>query len=754
MRRLSGAVFRFLLDSLQEWVSIVLLFLTLGIAVWSIEQAKWIESQPSLILVLGLAVLACLFLVKSRIPDRATHFLMVVLGLAVTVWQSAVPFASTEEQGALRFWWQAVSSGQLNEGTVHFAMFLIFVTWLIGFVSTWFILRRRNAWVAVFLGTVTILVNLSNLPHNYYNFFPFYLLMAMLLIGQGNLARRADSLSKQEGSYRYRGIIYFIVAVVCISVLTVSTAWFVPEPPIDQTGLRMNLRTRGTNAEEHWFNIFATVPSKWSLIESSEQETLSFQDPIASGTRIQFVITSDRSGYWRTRRYDTYHSWGWTNSQLDEQALNPEVIANDSAALPGSNILTYTVENRLNTDVLLTQGEFISADIPVLLKTLTADESVAKSPDFSTSQPTTTEADRIGSEEQDIITVVSPRLLGPYQRYTVVATVTSVTPDELSQADKEYEPWVTDYYLQLPDSLPEQVRLLSREITEGMETPYDKVMAIKEFLNKFKYNLEGKVAPEEVDGVDYFLFEAEEGVCNSFASAMVVMLRSVGVPARLCTGYLRGELDEDTENFIIRSQNYHAWAEVHFPGYGWIEFEATPTTESENEYEIVSAGDTFSDSDELQRWMREPELTPPEDVGISGTARTRRSGLKFWAYFAIVSIPLVLVFTVRLLFGRWLERLKRVQTAFEAYARMCFLTSWGKSGPTAQETPLEYCARLARALPAQAEAISTIAEAYMGTQYSPRKELGELQKARLQKSWVVLCPFLLRHLLRLRRGAA
>ncbi len=748
MRWLSGVVFRFLLDSLHEWVGVALGFLTLAIAVWSIEQARWINPQPSLILVLGLAVLASLLLAKSRMPNWAAYLLMIVLGLAVTVWQTTGLFAVTEGKSVLQSWWQVILRGEPNEGIVYFAMFLILITWLLGFVSTWFILRKRSVWVAVSLGAIAILVNLTNLPNNYYTFFPIYLLAAMLLIGQGNLARRIDLLSKEEGSYRYRGITYFIVAVVCISVLTVGTAWFVPEPPVNQTGLRINPSTQGTSTEEQWFNIFADVRSKWSFIKSSDQDTLLFASPIKRGDRIEFIITSERSGYWRTRRYDTYHSWGWTNSIISGRALDPGTTINDSAVLPEINILTYTVENRLKTDVILTLGGFVSADISVLLKTLTADESVPESPDFSTDQSTATKTTNI-EKEQDIIAVVSPQLLRPYQRYTVVATVTSATPDELSKAGEEYEPWITDYYLQLPDEIPNRVSQLSREITAQAETPYDKVIALKEFLNKLEYNLEGEVAPEVVDGVDYFLFEAQEGVCNSFASAMVVMLRSVSVPARVSIGYLRGELDEDTGNFIIRNRNYHAWVEVYFPGYGWIEFEATPSAESEREGEIANAGDTFFDSEGLPD---ELELFGPRDRGTSGIISTRASRFKtFWTYFAIIAIPLLLVFIARLLFGRWLKRLKRVQTAFEAYVRMCFLASWGKSGPIAQETPLEYGARLMRALPAQAEAINTIVETYVATQYSPRKESDKLQMSKLQKSWVTLCPFILKHLLRLRR---
>lgn len=744
--RLLLAIRRGRLGSLQEWMSVVLIFLALGITVWSIEHARWIKPQPSLTTVLGFSILGCLLLVKSRIPTWATYLLMVILGLAVAVWQSASLFLSTEARSALQSWWQAISSGQLNEGTVYFAIFLILTTWLVGFISTWFVLRRRNVWIAVSLGTITVLLNLSNLPHDYYYFLPLYLLVAMLLIVQVNLAGHGGWFGKRSTISPYRGTIYAMGAVLLVIVLTVVTAWVVPQPPIEQLGLRTSTGTsRKMDIQEQWFNIFADVPAKWSLIQSSEQETLLFQDSIGGGNQIQFVITSERSGYWRTRRYDTYHSWGWTNSVTSGQMLDAGAAVNGGDELLKSNTLVYTVENRIKTDVILTGGEFVSVNIPVLIKTLSADESVADSPVPSASQSVVTEAHKIEAEGQDIMTVVSPWILSPYQHYTVVAQTNSVTADELAQAGEDYPPEVTDYYLRLPDTLPERTEQLSQILTKEAGTPYDKVIAIKGFLNQLKYNRKGATAPEGVDGVDYFLFEAEEGVCISFASAMAVMLRSVGVPTRICTGYFRGELDEDTGNLIVRSRNFHAWIEVYFPDYGWIEFEATPTSEPANEEEILGVGGSFldiRDEEEFDLFVG----SVPSDVGY-----TPRSRPKVWVYFTVISILLFVGFAARLAFGRWLEHLQRVQTASEAYARMCYLASLGRRGPLEQETPGEYCARLAVVFPVHAGAIDVVTQAYLETRYSSRKELGETGKIRLQKTWVLLCPFLLKRALRLGR---
>ncbi|MFC2041280.1 hypothetical protein ACFLTY_03025, partial [Chloroflexota bacterium] len=175
----------------QEWGSAILVFITLAIAIYSVDQAKWIIPQPPLTLVLGIAVVTSLVLVRRRLPNAATFSLMMVLGAVITVWQASsllVPPEVTVKSNrllvALYSWWQAISASQPNEGTVHFVTFLLFYTWILGFISIWFILRKQNAWIAVSLGTITIAINLSNLPKEHYYFLAIYLLAAMLLIGQ------------------------------------------------------------------------------------------------------------------------------------------------------------------------------------------------------------------------------------------------------------------------------------------------------------------------------------------------------------------------------------------------------------------------------------------------------------------------------------------------------------------------------------------------------------------------------------------
>ncbi len=750
--RLLWSAIRTIIGSSREITSVLLVFLSLAIAVWSIEQANWIRPQPSLITVLFLAVLTGLLLFRSRLPARITYPVMIVLGLGVTVWQAVSLMPLSDTESAFRAWWVAVSGIRPSEGTTYFAMFLCIVVWIIGYISTWYVLRKRNVWVAVGLGTLAVLINLSNLPREDYLFLPFYLITAMLLIGQVNLAKQGIWFGRRYNNFPRRGVLYLVTATLCISVLTVITAWFVPQPSVDQLGLASFGGTlNGDAVRGQWFNIFADVRSKWTQISSSEQQTLSFSDPLSTSKRIQFVVSADRPAYWRVRRYDTYQSWGWSSSEISNRQVGTYEEIFESDGYEQGEQLTYTVENKLKTDIVLVAGELLSADMPVVLQTFTDEE-----PDVDQTVLFSGQTDReenVQPQSGDVIAVITPRAMKPYQKYEAVVNIRSFTPDELSAAGDNYPDAIRERYLQLPNSLPWPVRRLAREITLNAESPYEKVLAVKEYINKLEYNLEADVPPETTDAVYYFLFASREGVCTSFASAMAIMLRIVDIPTRLNTGYLEGDYDEETGTYILRVSDYHARTEVYFPEYGWVEFSATPVGGSTDD--IVEVGDDTGMLEILDPMLM---IIPDENsIGPAGGDFTRSNlrgnslpGPQIYVYFIIIGIPVLLFFAARVTYAMWLQRLKHINSPADAYRKMSKLAALGKMGPLEHETPLEYCARLILALPLQAELISAITGAYVETQFSPRKELGRLQQGRLQKTWVELVPSLTKKLPRLR----
>ena len=134
---------------------------------------------------------------------------------------------------------------------------------------------------------------------------------------------------------------------------------------------------------------------------------------------------------------------------------------------------------------------------------------------------------------------------------------------------------VRSTYTELPGHLEKPVQDLADEITAMAQTPYEKAMALQNYLTRnYKYTLDVGEHPENIDFVTSFLLDTRKGYCTYFASAMTVLCRMAGLPARYVEGYL-AEPDGNGEA-LVTGLNAHAWTEVYFSGFGWLTFDATP----------------------------------------------------------------------------------------------------------------------------------------------------------------------------------
>ena len=151
----------------------------------------------------------------------------------------------------------------------------------------------------------------------------------------------------------------------------------------------------------------------------------------------------------------------------------------------------------------------------------------------------------------------------------------AVNEEQLRSAGSDYPKWVRDRYLALPDQVPDRVRALARDLTATELTPYDRALAIESYLRTFQYTLDAPSPPLGRDVADYFLFDLQRGHCDYYATTMVVLARAAGLPARLVIGYASGTYDARNGRYIVAEADAHAWVEIYFPEYGWIEFEPT-----------------------------------------------------------------------------------------------------------------------------------------------------------------------------------
>lgn len=228
--------------------------------------------------------------------------------------------------------------------------------------------------------------------------------------------------------------------------------------------------------------------------------------------------------------------------------------------------------------------------------------------------------------------------LGAGAVYTVVSSRIPVTAEALRAGDGATAlggpgwPAVRSRYLQLPADVPDRVLGLARDVTASALTTYDKVRALEAWMAAHTtYTLDVPPLPEGADAVEQFLFVDKQGFCEQIASALVVMLRGLGIPARLAVGYLPGERNPFTGLYEVRARDAHAWAEVLFPGLGWQPFDPTA------EVPLSGAAVSGRAGQGLLRWLeaRRPARSVLVAAGLGGGAVVASAIGVGWAGAAI-----------------------------------------------------------------------------------------------------------------------
>src|SRR6266542_2709687 len=157
-------------------------------------------------------------------------------------------------------------------------------------------------------------------------------------------------------------------------------------------------------------------------------------------------------------------------------------------------------------------------------------------------------------------------------------------------------------YLQLPTLSP-MISKLARETTAGSRDPYEAALKLTAFLSlKYKYTL-GLKRQTQLEPLEEFLFVRRSGNCEYFAAALAVMLRSIGIPARVVAGFQRGEWNPYGRYFMVTLADAHSWVEAYFDGLGWITLDPSPRAEAEAEAWQLGTLSLYVDAARM-RWYR------------------------------------------------------------------------------------------------------------------------------------------------------
>lgn len=237
-----------------------------------------------------------------------------------------------------------------------------------------------------------------------------------------------------------------------------------------------------------------------------------------------------------------------------------------SSFIARNNAGVFALKNATGAEDILKQE--------ILLEPIETDVLFAASFGTALSGPLPT---RIRVDTMDSIYLLRPPLARiEYTAYSAVKKI----PQKFGQGKVIYNNTI---YLQIPDKI-DAVAELAKKIIKGIEDPYLKAIAIQEFLQKnYKYTLNPKKG-EGKTALDDFLFYSKEGYCEHYATAMAIMLRTVGVPTRLVTGFLEGEWNKYGNYLLVRQRDAHSWVEVYLPTEkskgDWFTFDPTPSAET------------------------------------------------------------------------------------------------------------------------------------------------------------------------------
>ena len=261
--------------------------------------------------------------------------------------------------------------------------------------------------------------------------------------------------------------------------------------------------------------------------------------------------------YWHAVALDTYNGQGgWSVANRDTVLHVPDDGVLNTPFASARKVVTQTVVTYLNnSSTVYGAPSLIGSDQQLMV-------------DFN-------------RDDQGAMEVQGLRaryVLRAGDNYNVVSLVSTADAESLRTSTSDYPDWVREIYLQMPDGMTDETFQLAADLTEPYDTAYDKAWAIQNWMREnIDYDDQIDAAPEDIEPIHYTLFVSRQAYCTYYASAMTMMLRSQGIPARIVNGYAQGEFREDSTSYRVKASDAHTWVEVFFPEYGWIQFEPTAT---------------------------------------------------------------------------------------------------------------------------------------------------------------------------------
>jgi len=732
-------------------LAVLVMMLVVGVAIddstWAGVVAGSKTSQTAYLPVLmGLAVLVGFLLGRSRIPTIKAHVIGAVIGaayllVAVSASISSLPSLDLRLHALVQsvgtFIDDVTMRGIRSAETSIFLLLIGALLWAAGYLGTFALFRRHRAGPAITLAATALLINMSITVRDQLAHLIVLVAAALLLVVRTSLFNQAEQWrSRRIADSGYasqlfvRSGVTFVVTAIALSLALAVNASSAPLRPmwdkaLDRmvsVGISLNHFLGGISGEARGPNLLftptQTLRDRWDTSS----------DPMFT------AVTDDGTAYlWRGMTYDYFDGASWQNIEANDFAVPANSDMQAAAQTNDVGLIAGRKTVRTSITSVGMGGRFI----------------VAPGDPFQLDQPSTVQT----NSARGLLGVSLDQDLSNNAAYTVSSrvfySVVSGGPD-LAHAGVNYGVYgdFTPYINIQPNAIGPITIATAHRIYDSLPAsqhdPYDVAMAVWDYLKAsggFSYTTDISGLCTGENRVDCFL-TIKRGFCESYATAMAMMLRELQIPTRYVTGFLPGQkqvvtvqngpdTDVVSQQLVTRSAS-HAWVEAFFPGYGWYPFDPTPglsdAGEPTAELPDGSPRATATDAGATQTPNFSPTpssaglVVAPPTVGGSGGQSGVPTSLAIGVFVAVLALAGGLI-----LFARRRRLPGGGQMTYDSVARIA--TRFGYA-PVPSQTAYEYADRLALVVPSVSDELRVVATAKVESVYA-RREPSEQLKVRL-----------------------
>ncbi|HTD63609.1 MAG TPA: transglutaminaseTgpA domain-containing protein [Verrucomicrobiae bacterium] len=703
------------------WFALPIYLVVISMYPLSLQHADWVEISSQFWWIAIAGVLAGTLLGNGQI--RFTRAILAGGTLGMLMITLSTTFAST---GGVAFrdklthfailvnnWITQVLAGEAASDPTVFVLFLGASVWCATFVGSFVLARNGRIWDAVIFNGACLVINVSVALTNLYPDLIVFTLAVLVLLVRIHIVNLQERWVRQnivpsgEMDWRLlRGGLTWTAVLVIMSLVTprvgaaevLNGAWSTFEGPYH-------------SVEAEWQRFFAGVSGPSRIRGVSFSDSIRLGQAPNLGDRVVMTVEAPAGHFWRAVTYDFYTGAGWRTTESDKA---------DKITLPTADREAFQARFDIivpHSNILFGANEPQKVDVPYQFYT-------GSDKTYSTSLHALNRSQAAGT-------------------YTVTSLVSTADKQTLRKAAATYPDYIKAKYLQLPSTLPPRVKSLAHSLLDNIPNAYDKAETLENFLRSppYSYSPQVKATPPGKDPIEYFLFDLKQDFCEYFASAMVVMLREAGVPARLVEGFTTGAYDSASNAYVVKEQDAHAWVEVYFPQYGWIEFEPTPSQPPFPRVDSSAAGgtdsgdgsasgDSSSDpNDPASRPNRAEDQLNQDDSsgGFSGdsvVAAVRsidpRPALAFLGFLLLLLALAVVRFN-------W--RFRNYGPIESAWGKTRLLASYVGHPPHPSQTTYEFASSLGTAIPETQDPVQSLAQARVVERYSAQGADDDLRDA-------------------------